>query len=56
MSRGMSVFSFVFCSDEEELQALFARFKSEFSVKGGGRGNMLQGTVEAQKEALEKFF
>ena len=49
-------FSFVFCSDEEKLQALFARFKSEFSVKGGGRGNMLQGTVEAQKEALEKFF
>ncbi len=49
-------FSFVICGDEAKLQTLFTRFKSEFSVKGGGRNGMVQGTVFAKENEIEKFF
>lgn len=49
-------FAFAICGDELELSALFADFKAKFTVKGGGRGNMVQGTVFAEKKALNEFF
>lgn len=49
-------FAFAICGEETELAKFFADFKANFTVKGGGRGNMVQGTVLAETDALEKFF
>ncbi len=49
-------FAFAICGEENELQDLFAKFKSQFTVRGGGRGGMVQGTVEATKENINLFF
>lgn len=49
-------FSFAICGNEAELLEFFARFKAEFSVKGGGRGCMVQGNLTASKEELERYF
>lgn len=49
-------FAFVICGDEESLAKLFAEFKAKFTVKGGGRGTMVQGTVFAQKNEISEFF
>ena len=42
--------------NDGELQDLFAEFKSQFTVRGGGRGCMVQGTVETTKENINLFF
>lgn len=49
-------FSFAICGDENELNSLFKDFKASFSVRGGGRNGMVQGTVQAEKEQIEAFF
>lgn len=49
-------FSFAVCGEEAPLKAFFDDFKSKLSIKGGGRGNMVQGTVFAKKDEIEKFF
>ena len=49
-------FSFVIRGKENELEEFFSRFKVEFSVKGGGRNGMVQGTVFAKEKEIEKFF
>lgn len=49
-------FAFALCGGEAELCELFTRFKQSFSVRGGGRGEMVQGSVLAEKTALEEFF
>ena len=49
-------YSFVICGEPNELDEFFAEFKSKFAVKGGGRNGMVQGTVLAEKQAVEEFF
>jgi alanyl-tRNA synthetase len=49
-------FSFAICGESNALDVFFKDFKAEFTVKGGGRNGMVQGTVVAQKENIEKFF
>lgn len=49
-------FSFAICGESNALDVFFKDFKAEFTVKGGGRNGMVQGTVVAQKENIENFF
>ncbi|MBQ2933630.1 MAG: alanyl-tRNA editing protein [Clostridia bacterium] len=49
-------YSFAVCGNDVELQEIFAKFKSRFAVRGGGRGGMVQGTVEATRESINLFF
>ena len=49
-------YSFAICGDDAELQKVFGDFKSHFTVRGGGRGGMVQGTVSATKEKINLFF
>lgn len=47
---------FAICGEETHLAKFFAEFKAEFSVKGGGRGPMVQGTVMANPREIKNFF
>ena len=49
-------YSFAICGDDANLQDLFAKFKSQFAVRGGGRGGMVQGSVNAIQENIKLFF
>lgn len=49
-------YSFAICGEDVELQSIFAKFKSQFTVRGGGRGGMVQGSVQATKENINLFF
>lgn len=49
-------YSFAICGEDAELQDFFSRFKDHFAVRGGGRGGMVQGTVEATQENINLFF
>lgn len=49
-------YSFAICGEEAPLKAFFEDFKSRFSVKGGGRCTMVQGTVFENREEIEKYF
>ena len=49
-------FAFAVCGEEQNLSGIFSVFKEKFHVRGGGRGNMMQGTVQAEKEQIEEFF
>ncbi len=49
-------YSFAICGDIEMLDTVFKDFKSRFDVKGGGRNNMVQGSVFAKKENIKLFF
>ncbi len=49
-------YSFAICGEDSKLQEFFAKFKSEFTIRGGGRGGMVQGTVTATKENIKLFF
>ena len=49
-------YSFAICGEDSDLQELFAKFKSQFAVRGGGRGGMVQGSVAAGKENINFFF
>ncbi len=55
-SQEGEAFAFVICGDEVELNARFAEFKSQFAVRGGGRGCMVQGSVAGEIEQIKKFF
>ena len=55
-SENTGNFSFAICAEDDELQELFAKFKSQFTVRGGGRGGMVQGTVEATSESINLCF
>lgn len=54
-SQNGNGFLFCLCGDNG-FDNFFAEFKTTFSVKGGGRNGMAQGTVEADKKEIEKFF
>ena len=47
-------FAFAICGDG--LEKFFESFKAAFSVKGGGRNGMVQGTVVAERKEIEEFF
>lgn len=47
-------FAFAICGDG--LEKFFGSFKAAFSVKGGGRNGMVQGTVVAERKEIEEFF
>ncbi len=49
-------YSFAVCGNDIELQKIFGDFKSQFTVRGGGRGCMVQGTVIATQKNIELFF
>lgn len=48
-------FSFAICGDVAKLSEFFKAFKESFSVRGGGRGTMVQGTVVTTKDELISF-
>lgn len=45
---------FAFCGEEKELAEFFSDLRSKLTIRGGGRGNMVQGTILATKEEIEK--
>ena len=49
-------YSFVICGEPNELSEFFADFKSKFTVKGGGRNGMVQGSVEVGYNELVGFY
>jgi len=49
-------FSFAICGDADELDGIFAEFKKQFNVRGGGRNGMVQGTVIGEKEKIKLYF
>lgn len=56
LSKNENGFGFAICGDAQKLDDLFAKFKSSFQVRGGGRNGMVQGTVIASKQELDEFF
>ncbi len=55
-SKNGEAYTFAICGAEDEVKSVFERFKSEFSVRGGGRGTMVQGSVEALENDIKLFF
>ncbi|MDO4608933.1 MAG: alanyl-tRNA editing protein [Clostridia bacterium] len=49
-------YNFAICGEDGELQEFFKDFKSKLSVRGGGRGGMVQGSVIADKSQIKLFF
>ena len=49
-------YAFAICDEEEPLQKFFSEFKEKFTVRGGGRGTMVQGTVYTNEEEIKLFF
>ena len=49
-------YSFAICGEETSLDLFFKSFKERFSVRGGGRNGMVQGTITAEKMEIEQFF
>ena len=49
-------FAFAICDEDEKLQPFFAELKTKFTVRGGGRGGMVQGTVFAGEDDIKLFF
>ncbi len=56
LSASEDGFCFAVCGDTQPLDDWFLKFKQEFNVKGGGRNGMVQGTVLANAQELEKFW
>lgn len=48
--------SFAICGEEAALDLFFKSFKERFSVRGGGRNGMVQGTVIGERAEVEGFF
>ncbi|MBR0466622.1 MAG: alanyl-tRNA editing protein [Clostridia bacterium] len=53
---GKDTYNFVICGDEAETEKIFSEFKDIFSVRGGGRNGMVQGSVNADIEKIKSFF
>lgn len=49
-------YCFAICGDANELDAYFKEFKTKFTVRGGGRNGMVQGTVFASQEEILGVF
>lgn len=48
-------FSFAICGKEKQLDIFFKDFKNTFTVKGGGRNGIVQGTVNGSRAQIEEF-
>ena len=55
-SGGEQSYAFAICGEDSALREFFESFKTQFAVRGGGRGGMVQGTVNAMKENIKFFF
>lgn len=55
-SKREAGYAFAICDSEDQLQKFFAGFKAKFTVRGGGRGTMVQGTVYADEQEIKLFF
>lgn len=49
-------YCFAICGDANELDAYFKEFKTKFTVRGGGRNGMVQGTVFASQQEILGVF
>ena len=49
-------YAFVICGESGELDTFFKDFKNSFSLRGGGRNGMVQGTVFADFGDISSFF
>ena len=49
-------YNFAICGESNQLDELFSVLKQNLNVRGGGRNGMVQGTIIANKEDLEKYF
>lgn len=49
-------YSFAICGEETALDLFFKSFKERFSVRGGGRNGMVQGTASGDRRQIEDFF
>lgn len=48
-------FSFAVCGESDALDEFFKAFKAKFTVRGGGKNGMVQGTVIATQKELQDF-
>lgn len=48
--------AFVMCGDENLVRKEFENLTAAFSVKGGGRGEIRQGSIVAQPEIVKEYF
>ncbi len=48
--------AFVMCGESERLEAEFQCLKINFTVKGGGRGDMRQGVIAAPIKKIKEYF
>lgn len=55
-ARAENTYMFAICGEPQSTDKLFESFKEAFTVKGGGRNGMAQGTVFATEEELKVFF
>lgn len=56
LSPADSGYAFAICGEEKALAEFFAKLKSSLNIRGGGRGNMVQGTILSEREEILKFF
>ena len=49
-------YCFAICGEANELDAYFKEFKTKFTVRGGGRNGMVQGTVFASQQEILGVF
>ena len=49
-------YNFAICGVGKELNEFFSILKQNLNIRGGGRNGMVQGTVFANREDLEKYF
>lgn len=49
-------YAFAICGNSNELDAWFKEFKAKFTVRGGGRNGMVQGTVLASQQQILGVF
>lgn len=55
-SKAEQGYRFAICGQSDELDRFFADFKTKFSVRGGGRGGMVQGSVDADIDKIKLCF
>ena len=56
MSQGANGTAFALCGNEEDANAKFAILRSNFTVRGGGRNGLMQGSITEKGEDIKFFF
>ena len=54
--NGKGGYNYVIVSSAEELSSLAASMRQSLGGRGGGKGTMISGFVESDRETIEKFF